>query len=64
MSTPTRKEIRAAENERLRTALHEIREHIAKVGPGDIDAAYYGLGAIDATAAIALGEAVYSGEAR
>lgn len=58
----TPRELRA-ENERLRAALRKIREHAAKVEPGNSGTAYYRLGALDAEAAIALDEAIYPREA-
>lgn len=57
----TAREIRE-ENERLRAALRKIRGHVAKVESGNPDTAYYQLGALDAEAAIALGEAIWPGE--
>jgi hypothetical protein len=57
----TVRELRA-ENERLRRSLRKIREHVTRVSPGESATAYYQLGALDAEAAIALGEAIYPGE--
>ena len=52
----------ATENERLRASLRKIREHVARVDSGEPATAYYQLGALDAEAAIALGEAIFPGE--
>lgn len=62
--TTHKSKVTKTENARLREALRKIREEVKAVDHGDPATLAYRLGRIDATSAIALGEAIYPGDSR